>query len=292
MTISTAVNAQSLLGEQIDRLQAEPAGDRGGEAVVAVEHVAPDRAGRDVGEHVGQEEDHPERHRAGDPSGDRQRDGERERQLDEQRDGDDEAVVDERAGEDRIVEHVAVVLQADEPLGPAVAVPVVEAVPGRLGHRQRDENGEQQQRRRQEDESDRPTVGGHPSDGFEMGLSRPSTNERASRVGTGSPAAHRRRGASGRLYSSPLLLLGGLLNCRGGRFGRHLAGGDGDRDVIDDPADRGTEILIEIILVVGRRGEIVGQAPLQRIGDRRLRRPSRRGCRRRWPRPPWRISPG
>ena len=121
-----------LAREQVDGCSPETAGDRGGEAVVAVEHVAPDEARGDVGEHIGQEEDHPERHRADDAAGDRQRHGERERQLDQQRDGDDQAVVDERAGERRVVEDVAVVLESDEVVRPAVAVPVVEAVPARL----------------------------------------------------------------------------------------------------------------------------------------------------------------
>ena len=58
-------------------------------AVVAVEHEAPDQAGGDVGEHIGQEEDHAERGGADDPSGEHQGHAERQRQLDRQRDGDD-----------------------------------------------------------------------------------------------------------------------------------------------------------------------------------------------------------
>ena len=75
------------------------------------------------------------------------------------------------------------------------------------------------------------------------------------------------------------------------RFRGHLPRGHGDRDIVDDAADRWSEVLIEVVLVVGRRGEIVGQASLQRVGDGG-RRPLRRECKRRWPRPPSRICPG
>ena len=183
-----------LVREQIDGCRPESAGDRGREAVIAVEHVSPDQARADIGEHIGQKEDHPERHCADNPARDNHRDAERKRQLDEKRDGDDEAVVDERAHERRAVDQVAVILEADELLGLAVAVPVVKAVPRRLDHRQRDEDREEKNRRRQENEDGRPAVGGHPFGGFIIGgLDRRQLNEPRF-AGYASPAANGRRG--------------------------------------------------------------------------------------------------
>ena len=158
-----------LVGEEIIGLEAERAGDHARQSVAAVEHEMPDQAGGHVGEDIGQEEDHPEHSRAGDPPGHHQRHGERERLLDEERDGDDEAVVDERAVEGRVADQVAVILQSDEFLGPAVSVPVEEAVVGGLRDRQRDEHGEEEKRRRQKDDDDRPSVGGHAPGGFDIG---------------------------------------------------------------------------------------------------------------------------
>src|SRR5208282_6158063 len=98
-----------------------------------------------------------------------QRHAEREWQLDEERGGDDEAVVDERAGEGRVADQIPLVLQSNEFLGPAVAVPVIETVPGGLRNRQSDEYGEEQKRRRQEDDDNRPAVDGHAPGGFDIG---------------------------------------------------------------------------------------------------------------------------
>ena len=73
-----------------------------------------------------------------------------------------------------------IILQADEILRPAVAVPVEQAVPGGFADRQDDEDGEQQQRRRQEDEERQPAAAAVPARGIgETGRSLSSS--RASR---------------------------------------------------------------------------------------------------------------
>ena len=198
---------------------------------------------------------------------DHHRHGERERQLDEQRDQHDEAVVDQRAREGRVADQIAVVLEPDEFFRPAVAVPVVEAVPGGLRHRQRDECGEEDQRRRQEHDDRRPAVEGRPPRGFDIGgrgrgfdVGRRcgQENEPSDRLGMDDPALVERRGSgtplSSRLFS--LLLLGRVLDRRCRRLGGRLAGRDRHRHVVDHASDRGTEILVEVVLVVGGRGEI------------------------------------
>ena len=150
-------------------MEPEPGRDHARNPVVPVEHEVPDEPGRDIREHVRQEEDHPEPDRANDPAGDHQRDRERERQLDEKGEDDDEAVVDQRPDEGRVVEQVAVVLEPDEFFRRPVAVPVEEAVPARLDDRQGDEDGEQKKRRRQKDDDDRPAVDSHPPGGLDIG---------------------------------------------------------------------------------------------------------------------------
>ena len=54
-----------------------------------------------------------------------------------------------------------------------------------------------------------------------------------------------------------LLLIPRFLNSRGAVLGRHLAGGDRDRNVVHDASDVRPEILVEEDLVVGRGGEVV-----------------------------------
>ena len=68
-----------------------------------------------------------------------------------------------------------------------------------------------------------------------------------------------------------LLLLRCFLNRRGGGLRGHFSSRDGDGYVVDDAADRGAQVLVEIVLVVRRLGEIVSQTLEQRIGERGFR---------------------
>src|SRR5262249_43226517 len=149
-------------GEEIDGTEAERCGRLRHDAVVAVEHIPPDEAGSDVGEDVGQEEDHAEADcaPAAGGGGRRQRPGEGE--LHEKRNRDDQAIVEKGASERLVGEKLHEVAEADELLWPAQAVPVEEAVPAGFSDRQDDEDGEESERRRQEDKDGRkpaPCVG-------------------------------------------------------------------------------------------------------------------------------------
>ena len=142
----------------------------------------------------------------------------------------------------------------------SVAVPVVEAVPGGLAHRQRDEEGEQEQRRRQEQQHD----GRRPADAC-RGRTQPGRclEDRSwslapvTLVSHHSLPAHVRRGraAEAALPGLPAGLLRefpGLLDGLG-RFRRlHASGGEIGRDVIDHRADRWAEHLVVEDLVVLR----------------------------------------
>ena len=66
------------------------------------------------------------------PVGEQHRQAERQRQLHAERDRDDHQVVEEGAVEDRVAQRLNVVGEADEAVRAAQAVPVEEAVPGRL----------------------------------------------------------------------------------------------------------------------------------------------------------------
>ena len=193
--------------------------------------------------------------------------------------------------EGRVLEQPVIVLQADELLRPPVSVPVEDAVPGRLAHRQGDEDREQEQRGRQEDGERRPAVERHAP--ARLDIRRRC--DRLAGVRRGEAVLRRvGRGESDLVHPSQgrLLLVGRVLN-RGRRgLGRHLPGGDRNRHVVDDAADRGSEILVEEVLMIGGLGQIVGDLFDQRILDMRPRCPCRPGYRRRSPRPPWRISPG
>ena len=70
-----------------------------------------------------------------------------------------------------------------------------------------------------------------------------------------------------------LLLVGRLLNGGGRRVRSHLPCRDRDGNVVDHAPDRRPEVLIEIVLMVGRLGEIVSQALEQGIGERGSPRP-------------------
>ncbi len=153
----------------------------------------------------------------------------REWELDRQRYDDDRQVVDERSAERAVLEQQRVVLQADKCLRRAVAVPVVEAVPGRFAHGQGDEDGEQEQRRREEEQDDR-----------ELAVHRPGTR--------------------------PLVRkLPGLLHGPRGLLRRHHLGRDVGRDVVDHRADRRPEHLVVEDLVVLRALEVLGDAAQDRV---------------------------
>ncbi len=113
MTVSTATISPVAVGEDIERVAAERLPDLRDQPVVAVEHEAPDQAGGDVGEDIGQEEDHAEGDGAEEPVGEQHRHRQRQRQLHRQRDRDDQQVVDEGAAEDLVAEQLPVVLKAD-----------------------------------------------------------------------------------------------------------------------------------------------------------------------------------
>jgi hypothetical protein len=145
-----------LVSEPVWRVLPEHMPEPGDQAKVAVIDETPDHTGGNVGQHIGQEEDQPEEGRAlyvlGDHSGQPQRQG----YLNADRDEDDNAVIDQRIAECALAENQLVIFEADPLRGQAIAVPVVERVPGRFAHRQNDENGKEQQCRGQKKHQYRP----------------------------------------------------------------------------------------------------------------------------------------
>ena len=88
--------------------------------------------------------------------------------------------------------------------------------------------------------------------------------------GSEGPASLRGGGETLAVNGPNLLLLRCFLNRRGRGLRGHFSGRNGDGYVINDAADRRAQVLVEIVLVVRRLGEIVSQALEQRIGERGL----------------------
>ena len=87
-----------------------------------------------------------------------------------------------------LLEQPVVVLEADEPLRPPIAVPVEDAVPGGLAHRQGDENREQEQRGRQEDGDRRPAVERHAPSRLDESGRRARPTPTAAKAGSAASA--------------------------------------------------------------------------------------------------------
>ncbi len=81
-----------------------------------------------------------------------------QRDLYADRNDDDQRIVDQRLRERSIAKQNLKILEPDKFARRAIAVPAVEAVPGRLPHRQDHEEGEQQQRRGQENQQSQCAV--------------------------------------------------------------------------------------------------------------------------------------
>ena len=95
------------------------------DAVLRLQQLEPHDAGDDLGQHVRHEDDRAQDALPPHLAVEQQRDGQTERELDGDRRHHDDQVVLERAGEDVVVEHAHIVLQADEVDQRAVALPAV-----------------------------------------------------------------------------------------------------------------------------------------------------------------------
>ena len=154
----------------VGRREPDGADEAVDDAGLRLQQLVPDHAGDHLGHDVRHEHDRPEQPTAVDVAVEQQRHGQTQRQLDQDRGEHDDEVVRHRAGEDLVGQHVAVVVDPDEVVHRAEALPAVERHPHRRDDRPDDEDRHQRQRRRHEERDlqalppSRPDgPGGHPA---------------------------------------------------------------------------------------------------------------------------------